>query len=84
VVTNGAAIAADLANPLADLQRPPAYRINRTNLFASDDSLNWFIRMNRAVLIDAGALLSIAGKGWIVPDKFDACVLSIGATRVRQ
>lgn len=68
-------------NALSQLRKPPAYRVERAHVFASDDSLLWFIRRNREQLQKAGALLTITGRTWIHPDRFDAFVLQVGASK---
>ncbi len=68
-------------NLVAMLVRPPTYRASRPNVFPSDESFNWFKRKHRQRLVAEGAILIIAGRTWIVPDKCDQCVLLIGAAK---
>lgn len=60
------------------------YREQRQRLFPSDGSLQWFLRQNRAALINAGALLLIAGRYQVDADKFDAYVLTVGAEAAKK
>ena len=59
------------------------YQESRAHLFPSIESLRWFIRRNKAELIEAGALLEIAGRTRISPAAFDGVVLAV-AKRAMQ
>jgi len=67
-----------LASPLANLLDMESYREQRSHVFQSSQSLHWFLRNHRDDLIDAGALIYIAGRKKIEPSRFDECVLAIG------
>lgn len=64
---------------LSGLLRPEDYQARTSHVFPGLESLRWYIRRQRPLLTESGALLFIAGKSWIHPDKFDACVLRAGA-----
>ncbi len=57
---------------------PLDYQGSRAHLFPSIESLRWFIRCNKPELIEAGALLEIAGRIRINPEAFDGVVLAVG------
>ncbi|MEJ7685680.1 MAG: hypothetical protein WKG52_01025 [Variovorax sp.] len=64
---------------LADLIKPQAYQQRTSNFFPSIESMRWYIRQHRTELVKERALLYIAGRLWISPAKFDACVFERGA-----
>lgn len=55
-----------------------AYQGSRGHLFPSIESLRWFVRVNRQNLVQAGALLMIAGRWMVDPARFDAEVVRVG------
>ena len=55
-----------------------AYQEQRHWIFQSDQSIKWFIRKNRSQLCEQGALLEIAGRHMVHPERFDAVVLRVG------
>lgn len=63
---------------LSDVRRLPDYRERRTHIFPSDGSLTWFVRQHKARLVEAGALVMLAGQWHAHESKFDAAVLAIG------
>jgi len=65
-------------NSLLVLTNPMQYRNGREHIFPSDASLQWFIRKNKVVLAQAGAILKPAGHIMINQNKFDCAVLEIG------
>lgn len=65
-------------NNLLALTNLMQYRSGREHIFPSDASLQWFIRKNKAVLAQAGAILKPAGHILINQSKFDVAVLEIG------
>jgi hypothetical protein len=73
------------SNPLAHICLPMDYRTaGRSHLFPSDASLKWFLRFNRAALIDSGAVLKIAGRLVIDAPKMDKAVLRAGHDAIRE
>ncbi|CAN7459870.1 hypothetical protein LJR130_003022 [Variovorax sp. LjRoot130] len=66
-------------SPLANLQKLEEYQQRTAHLFPGLHSLRWFIRQRKAQLVAAGALLYIAGRLWVNPSRFDACVLQAGS-----
>lgn len=70
--------------PFARVITRTAYRAAREHIFPSDSSLEWFIRTNRRVLVEANALLVIGGRIMVIQDAFDAAVFSIGHASVRE
>jgi hypothetical protein len=55
-----------------------AYQPTRAHLFPSLESARWFVRKNKQRLIAVGALLRIAGRDFVQPEKFDGAVIEIG------
>lgn len=68
----------------ASLQTPEQYRAERTHVYPSAESLKWFVRKNRAQLVEAGALLKPTGRVLVKPDAFDRAVVDIGLRRARR
>lgn len=62
----------------------PEYQAARQHLFPSATSLDWYVRVNRADLVAAGALLKIANRWRVQPARFDAAVMSIGAKQAQH
>lgn len=63
------------------LQRPDDYRAERPHLYPSADSFRWFVRQNRAALVEARALVCPTGRWLIQPEAFDRVVMDVGARR---
>lgn len=63
---------------LDNLQRIEAYQRTASHVFPTVSSLRWFIRVNRAELLDAGALAQLAGCVMIDGPRFTAKALEIG------
>lgn len=68
-------------SPLAELSKLEQYQQRTSNVFQSIESLRWYIRQHRKELVAGGGLLYIAGKHWVYPEKFDACVLAAGSAK---
>ncbi|WP_427914830.1 hypothetical protein ACPWT1_07935 [Ramlibacter sp. MMS24-I3-19] len=67
-----------MADDLSRLLLLDEYGATRTNVFPSKTSMTWFLRRHRSDLIASGALLMLAGRWFVHPDKFDAYVLDEG------
>ena len=67
---------------LISLTSPESYRQTRTNLFPSPQSLLWFVRQNRAELIEASAIIRVAGRNLVHPNRCDEVVVRIGQRAV--
>lgn len=63
---------------LDDLQKLDAYQQRTSHIFPGIQSIRWYVRQHRVDLVRSGALLTIAGRHWIAPSKFDQCVLALG------
>lgn len=63
--------------PLSD------YHAARSHVFPSDTSLDWYLRKHRSALIEAGALLMVAGRWLVQPSTFDTYVLERGTQAAR-
>lgn len=63
---------------LDNLQQIQAYQQANAHVFGSVPSLTWFIRRNRAELIEAGALVQLAGRWLIYGPTFTSKALEIG------
>lgn len=72
------------AADLAALVSPAEYREPRQRLFPSVGSLQWYMRQHRTELVEAGALLMIAGRWTLHADAFDAYVLAAGKAAALQ
>ena len=65
------------AAALTQLQSVEQYQRARASYFPSGGSLEWYIRTNRAKLIEAGAMLKHRGIWHVHADRFDQAVLEI-------
>lgn len=68
-----------MRSELATLESLETYASGRLNVFVSLTSLNWFIRVHKAALIECGDLLKIGGRWLVSPAQFDRYVLDEGA-----
>lgn len=66
------------------LQLPDDYRASRTQIFQTKESLEWFIKKNRAELIAARALQMPTGRWLLDPPAFDRVLLEIGTRRAKR
>jgi enhancing lycopene biosynthesis protein 2 len=73
-----------MSDVLNALQLPEHYRQSRAHLFASEQSLTWFIRQHRAHLIEQGALLVVAGRKYVNAGKLDAAIIDAGTAAARK
>lgn len=80
----GAAPSDDGTPRFSDLYRPQALQTANPHVFPSLGSLLWFERMNRAELLEAGAIVEIAGRKMLRGSVFVAKALEIGARRAQQ
>jgi hypothetical protein len=55
-----------------------SYQKSREHIFPSEESARWQVRKHKAELIEAGALIIVAGRQMVVPERFDAAVFDIG------
>lgn len=69
---------------LSGMRKLPEYRQNRTHVFQSEGSLAWFVRQNRGRLIEAGALVLLAGTWHANEVPFDAVVLEVGEAAAKR
>lgn len=67
-----------------NIMRPQDYLHGRDHIFQSPESLRWFIRQNRAELVQAGALIAPSGRKMVVADAFDRVVYDVGARRFAE
>lgn len=72
------------ASDLLALRPLPEYRQSREHVFRSVQSLQWFVRCNKARLVDAGALIMLSGRWHVVPSRFDAIVLEAGQAAAKN
>ena len=63
---------------VAALTPTARYAQERRHLFPSDESIRWFLRQHKPELVEAGALLMVAGRWMADPSRFDAKVIEIG------
>lgn len=82
-----------MSNPV--ITEPPAaeverlvpfneYAAARRHLLPSDESARWFLRVNKAALVEEGALLFLAGRWWADPSRCDEAIVRIGERRARE
>jgi len=72
-------------NDLSLLQTPKDYITDgRTHIFPSEASLQWFIRKNKDLLIQASALLCPTGRTLIDANHFDEVVYTVGTNALKQ
>ena len=72
-------------NDLSLLQTPKDYISDgRTHIFPSEASLQWFIRKNKNLLIQASALLCPTGRTLIDAIHFDEVVYTVGTNALKQ
>ena len=62
------------ATELHKLKPPHKYQAAREEVFPSATSLAWFMRQHRARLIEAGALVQIAGRNLLHEERCDRVV----------
>ncbi len=67
-----------------DLQTLPQYRVDRSHVFPSDESLRWFVRQNKSELIERRALVAPTGRKMAQPAEFDLAVVEIGARQAAR
>ena len=63
---------------LADLVSLSEFQRTTAHLFPSVESIRWYLRQNGSKLRSSGAVLTIAGRIWICPSKFERDVLELG------
>jgi hypothetical protein len=66
----------------ADLRERAVYQQENVHVYPSRASLNWAIRTNRQRLVEAGAIVELSGKVFVVPSRFEAEMLKIGTENV--
>lgn len=59
------------------LVTPGDYQAARARIFPSEASLRWHLRVHRADLAAEGAVVRLAGRLLIDPDRFDEAILKI-------
>lgn len=70
---------------LHQLRTPKDYISDgRSHVFPSESSLQWFIRKNKALLIQSSALLCPTGRTLINAQNFDEVVYSVGTNAIKQ
>jgi hypothetical protein len=80
----GAAPSDDGTPRFGDLYRPEALQAANPHVFPSVGSLLWFERVNRAELLEAGAIVEIAGRKMLRGSVFVEKALEIGANQARK
>jgi hypothetical protein len=72
------------ATDIARLIERREYLERRAQLFRSQEGLEWFIRRNKARLVQAGALTIPNGRWLIDAERFDGVVAELGAERAAE
>lgn len=70
------------ARRLSDLRELRQYQAERADVFPSLDSARWAIRRHRAELAAAGALVKIADRLYLDPQRADQVFIDAGRRRV--
>ena len=81
IETAGAATA---PGSVAQIVALDVYRAQREHLFPSLSSFQWWLRTNRRLAIEAGALLLVRGRYHVQPDKMDSCIAVAGEQAARR
>ncbi|MBI1396935.1 MAG: hypothetical protein GC151_13235 [Betaproteobacteria bacterium] len=68
---------------LSELQKPEDYALSRQSIFPAISSFQWFLRRHRERLAADGALVHIAGRNYIHPQRADHVIADIGAELAR-
>lgn len=68
---------------LNELRTAVEYQAARESVFRSEQALRWYMRRHRAKLVAAGAIVIVNRSPLVVPARFDAAVLDIGADLAR-
>jgi hypothetical protein len=74
----------DAGAPLSRLRTLADYQSERSHVFPSESSLQWFVRRHKAALVDSGALLMLAGRKVVEPQAFDRVVMKVGMQSARR
>jgi hypothetical protein len=61
----------------AQLMLPDEYQATRQRAFPSKGSLEWYVRLHKAQLVERGAMLKHRGIWHVHCDRFDQAVLEI-------
>lgn len=69
------------ADALRRLMTFSQYQAERSQVFPSVDSLRWFERQHRPVLLERGAIVAPTGRKMVDPQAFDAVALEVGRSR---
>lgn len=64
--------------PLQKLIPLPEYRVQRPQVFKSDESLRWFVRQHADELVQRGALVLLGRQKMANPETFDQVAYDIG------
>lgn len=71
-----------MSSALKHLRQVREYQAERSDVFPSLDSARWAIRQHRAELASAGALLKIADRLYLDPERADQVFIEAGRRRV--
>jgi hypothetical protein len=71
-------------SPLAGLQSLEEFQQQRARQFQGMTALRWFLRVHRPQLEARGALLRIAGRLWLRPERADEYILEAGAAAAQR
>lgn len=67
-----------MSTPLNRLRPLQQYQQERAHIFPSVDSLRWAVRMNRGALESKGALVKLADRLLVDPERADQVFVAIG------
>ena len=69
---------------MASLITREEYQQDRRTVFPSTTSLDWHVRRYKAALLDGGALVFLAGRLLVNPQRFDEITLELGRQAAQQ
>jgi hypothetical protein len=73
-----------VSTPLHRLRPLQQYQQERAHIFPSVDSLRWAVRMNRPALESKGALVKLADRLLVDPERADQVFVSIGRRNAKS
>jgi hypothetical protein len=77
VAANPVARSDELAAKVSDLVPREEYRQTRQGVFPSQASFDWHCRRHKKALVDAGALVFIAGRMLVHPHRMDVVAMEV-------
>lgn len=73
-----------MSHAFSHLRELRQYQAERADVFPSLDSARWAIRQHRSELTSAGALIKLADRLYLDPDRADQVFIEAGRRRVAK